>query len=76
MKTQKIIGQAFFNNVGIGTWGIRTKEGVEYRPINMPEQLKDEDAWVTVWIQTIQEDASIHMWGVPVKIVSFSTTLK
>lgn len=75
-RSKKITGQVFRKDIGLGAWGIRSENGSEYRPVNFPEQLKDDGAMVSVWILPVEEEMSIHMWGIPVKITSFSTTLK
>ena len=70
-----IKGNIFFQDLGTGSWGIRSDDGKEYRPINMPNQLKFQDARVEVQLEEIDEDFSIHMWGIPVKVIAFSTTI-
>lgn len=71
-----IKGQAFQKEIGPGAWGIVTQDGIEYRPVNMPEQLKHDGAEVTCAVIEIAEEISIHMWGIPVEIVSFHTKVK
>ncbi len=73
MKTTKIKGQVVYKHLGPGFWGIVSNNGKEYRPVNMPEQLKHEGKEVEVSITEVEEDASIFMWGIPVKITGFST---
>lgn len=72
MKKRSITGKALYQQIGPGFWGIVDKKGGEWRPINMPEQLKYEGREVTVEVVEV-DDMSIFMWGKPVKIVSFST---
>ena len=71
--SKKITGKVVYQNLGVGFWGIVDKSGNEYRPINMPEQLKYKGAEVRVTIKEIEEEMSMFMWGTPVKIVSFRT---
>ena len=40
MKTNKITGKVVWMELGTGFWGIVDGRGNEYRPVNMPEQLK------------------------------------
>ena len=68
---KKIKGTVVYNNIGPGFWGIVDAQGNEWRPINMPEQLKTEGQAVTVSIQIIEEEMSIFMWGTAVKVTAF-----
>ena len=74
MRRIKIRGKVTFQNLGTGFWGIIGDDGNEYRPMNMPEQLKTNGAKISCTAREIDEDASIFMWGVPVKIISFETS--
>ena len=62
-----------YQNLGMGCWGIVDSRGKEFRPINMPEQLKTVGAEVEVVARDANEDVSMIMWGEPVRILSFST---
>lgn len=73
MKVFKVVGKVFKKSIGIGAWGIVDNQGVEYRPIFMPEQLKSEGASVVVTVKNIQEEFSIHIWGKPIEIMAFHT---
>ncbi|HHB78721.1 MAG TPA: hypothetical protein ENK85_05775 [Saprospiraceae bacterium] len=59
--------------IGVGFWGIVDQNGNNYRPINMPAQLKYPGKTITVVAQKVEEGASIFMWGTPIKIISFTT---
>ena len=72
MKSKRIHGTVTFQNLGTGFWGIIDDKGNEWRPVNMPEQLKKEGKTVTVTAQEVDE-MSIFMWGTPVEIVRFHT---
>lgn len=72
MRKLLITGQAIKKDIGPGFWGIIDDSGIEYRPINMPEQLKIEGAYVEVVVVDPVEDISIFMWGRPVHIISFT----
>ncbi len=72
-KTVDIIGKAFFKEVGMGAWGIMDQSGTEYRPVEMPEQLKQENGKVRCKAVFVKEDVSMYMWGTPIKIISFHT---
>ena len=73
MKKLTITGKVRYQNLGTGFWGIIDNKGGEWRPVNMPEQLKYEGKEVTVEARIVDEEVSIFMWGTPVKITSFQT---
>lgn len=68
----KITGKVVYQNLGTGFWGIVDKQGNEWRPTNMPEQLKHEGSEVSVVAKEVDE-MSVFMWGTAVEIVSFQT---
>jgi len=70
---KKITGKVVFQKIGTGCWGIIDDSGTEYRPINMPEQLKQVGAKAQVVVEEVEDDFSMFMWGTPVRIVSFNT---
>ncbi len=70
MKT--ITGKVTYQQLGTGFWGIIDSSGNEWRPVNMPEQLKIAGKKVSVTIKEV-DDMSIFMWGTAVRILSFST---
>ena len=59
--------------IGTGFWGIIDQNGNNYRPINMPAQLKYPRKKITIVAQKVEESASIFMWGIPINIISFTT---
>ena len=69
---KKITGKVAHLQLGTGFWGIIDDNGQEWRPVNMPEQLKVEGKQVTVAVKEV-DDMSVFMWGTPVRIVSFHT---
>ncbi len=71
---KSIQGTVQYQNIGPGFWGIISSDGKEYRPINMPNQLKYEGRNVSV--KVIPDDGmSVFMWGEAVKIVAFETLM-
>ncbi|MFK8105371.1 MAG: hypothetical protein AB8G15_22855 [Saprospiraceae bacterium] len=68
-----ISGTVKFQNLGMGFWGVIGDNGEEWRPVNMPEQLKSEGAKVKLKIEVLTEDMSMFMWGKAVKLISFHT---
>jgi hypothetical protein len=72
MKKHHIHGTVSFQHLGTGFWGIIDEHGREWRPVNMPEQLKKAGKSVDVTVKEVDE-MSIFMWGTPVEIVKFNT---
>lgn len=69
MSEFTIKGKVVFQNLGPGFWGITGSNGKKYRPINMPENLKEEGKIVLLKAKPIDEGASIYMWGIPIEIL-------
>lgn len=72
---KRINGKVTYQDFSGGFYGIIGDDGREYRPINMPEQLKKDGAKVSVVLAKASEEVSIFMWGESVKIVSFQTLM-
>ena len=70
-----IQGKVVYQALGPGFWGIIDDKGGEWRPINMPEQLKYEGVSVKVSAQKVEESFSVFMWGTPVRVISFHTLM-
>ena len=73
MSKHRIKGTVAYQNLATGFWGIIGDDGQEWRPINMPEQLKFEGKKIRITAVDVEEDFSIFMWGTPVRIISFHT---
>jgi len=73
MSKIKITGKVSYQNLEGGFWSIIGDDGQQWRPVNMPEQLKYDGKAVNITAREVEEEASIFMWGTPVKITSFST---
>lgn len=73
MKSIKITGKVEHINLGTGFWAILSSDGEKYRPIHMPDQLKIEGKQVTCTVKPVEEEYSIFIWGIPVKITAFET---
>lgn len=74
-KKIKIDGKVVYQNLGTGFWGIEDNKGNQWRPVNMPEQIKYEGKQVKIVATEVDEDMSIFMWGTPVKVISFNTMM-
>ncbi len=72
MKKHQITGKIVFESIGPGLWGIVDAAGGQWRPVNMPEQLKHVGQQVSLVAKEV-DDTSLFMWGTPVKIISFHT---
>ena len=70
----RIKGKVQFQSLEGGFWSIVGTNGDNYRPLNMPEQLKSNGVDVEVLAVEVDE-ISMIMWGTPVKIISFSTLM-
>jgi hypothetical protein len=73
MNRYNISGTVTYVKLATGFWGIIGDDGQEWRPVNMPEQLKLEGRKVQVKAIEVDEGASIFMWGMPIRILSFHT---
>ncbi len=73
MKSKIITGTVSWQPIETGFWGITDEKGGQWRPVNMPEQLKKAGKKVTLMVREIDEGMSIFMWGTPVRILSFGT---
>lgn len=73
MKKHKVTGKVIHVDVGPGCWGIVEEGGREWRPVNMPEQLKHPHHKVEVVLEEVEEEFDIFMWGTPARVVSFGT---
>ncbi len=69
MKSFEIQGKTTYQALGPGCWGIVTADGTAYRPVNFPEEWKEEGKEVRVWVEPVEEGASVFMWGQAVRIV-------
>lgn len=56
-------------NLGMGFWGIVTKDNKEYRPTNLAPAMQREGLKVSLKVVLVEEDMGMFMWGETVKIV-------
>lgn len=68
-----IKGKVVYQNLEMGFWGIEDAKGNQWRPVNMPEQLKHVGKVVEVKARKVKDDMSMVMWGTAIRIVSFET---
>lgn len=69
MESFEIQGKIVYQNLGPGFWGIVDSQGGKWRPVNLPDSMKQEGMEVTVKVRPAREGASIFMWGRPVDIL-------
>ncbi|GIV31885.1 MAG: hypothetical protein KatS3mg030_192 [Saprospiraceae bacterium] len=72
-ERRRIEGKVVWKDLGPGCWGIIDDEGNEWRAVNMPEQIKHPGKRVKVWLEPVEEDVSIFMWGKAARITGFET---
>jgi len=70
---KNIQGTVVYKNIGPGCWGIIDGKGGEWRPVNMPEQLKREGRKAIVTVREVEEGFSVFMWGTVVEVIGFNT---
>ncbi len=69
MSELTIKGKVVFQDLGPGFWGIASNDGKKYRPVNMPENLKENGKVVLLKAKKVSEEPSIFMWGIPIEIL-------
>ena len=72
---KRINGKVAYQDFSGGFYGIIADNGTEYRPVNMPEQLKKNGASVSLVVTKAKEEVSMFMWGEAVRIISFHTLM-
>ena len=75
MKHLEISGIARYHNIETGFWGITDEKGNQWRPVNMPDQLKVNGSRVRCVVREVEDEVSVLMWGTPVEVISFHTTV-
>jgi hypothetical protein len=73
MSRHRIEASVVHVALGPGCWGLVEASGKQWRPVNMPEQLKYSKNKVQVLIEEVEEAFDVFMWGTPAKIISFHT---
>jgi hypothetical protein len=76
MSLMTIEGKVKYIDIEMGFWGIISESGKKYLPINMPSQLKQEGASVSITARTKDSVGSIQMWGTPIEVISFRTRFR
>ena len=72
-KKNQSLARHIFKTLDLVFWGIIGKDGKKWKPINMPEQLKQEGKSVKITARIEEDSFSIEMWGTTIQILSFET---
>ena len=65
----KIRGRVVYMDLATGFWGIVDEAGNRWRPVVMPEGLRRQGREVELDAEPVAEDASVFMWGTPIRIL-------
>ena len=65
----KIRGRVVYMDLATGFWGVVDETGNNWRPVVMPERLRRQGLEVELTAETVAEDASVFMWGTPIRIL-------
>ena len=68
-ETFAIEGNVKFSPVEGGCWFVQTTDDLRYEPLDMPEELKEDDLFVRLIVRPRDDAASICMVGRLVEIV-------
>ena len=66
-----ISGEIHFENLETGFWYILDKEGTRWRITNMKNELKKEKLHIKTSAIRLENDFSIFMQGIPVRIINY-----
>ncbi len=64
-----IRGKVTYIPLETGFWGILDEAGNQWRPVEMPRQLRREGLEVVVKAKPVAEEVSIFQWGKPIEIL-------
>lgn len=70
-----ISGRVTYVSLETGFWGIIADDGTPYYVLDMPEQLKHEQARVKVVAEIADDIVTMAMWGTPIRLLSFQTLM-
>lgn len=70
----ELAGTVHFIEVERGAWVIRSSDGTQYHPLNLPEEFRVEGLPVTAKLRLREDIATTAMVGRPVEIVSIVKT--
>lgn len=62
-------GEIKYNDFEGGFYGIVADDGEKYDPINLPIDLELDGIRVKYTLKTLENQSSIHMWGIVVEII-------
>ncbi len=70
----KIIGKITYQSIETGFWGLIDNDGNQWEIIDIPNQLKYPNKKVEIEAEEL-DIVTTSMWGIPIKIISFSTLM-
>jgi hypothetical protein len=65
---ETITGTVHYINLEGGFWGIITKDGRKFDPVNLPTKYQKEGLEINFTAEKLKDAFSIHMWGQIIKI--------
>ncbi len=65
----KIRGRVVYMDLATGFWGVVDGAGNRWRPVAMPERLRRQGLEVELDAEPVAEEASVFMWGTPIRIL-------
>lgn len=66
-----IEGTINYQHLGTGFWGILGKDGQEWKPNNLPEELQKEGLKVKIEAEESEAQMSVFMWGTSIHILKY-----
>lgn len=72
MEKLSIRGEVTFVDLATGFWGIIDESGKKWRPVRMPEELKNKGVRVKITAKPADSAMSVFMWGDPINILEWS----
>jgi hypothetical protein len=62
-------GWVVYQDIEGGFYGIRDKDGHQFEPVNLPDDLKIDGLSVIVTAEPLPGTSSTHMWGTVIRIM-------
>jgi len=67
--TKTIKGTVVWQDLEMGFFGIQTKSGKDYLPLNLPSKLQKNGISVHLKIEEKPDAMTMVMWGIPIQII-------
>jgi hypothetical protein len=72
MEKLSIVGEVTFVDLATGFWGIIETSGKKWRPVRMPDELKEKGKKIKITAKPAESSMSVFMWGEPVEILEWT----